>query len=127
MAVYLLDTSVLVDFLRAHNDRPALLRRLVEDGHHLAACPVTVAEVFAGMREEEDQPTTAFLAGLRYYDLPPAAARTAGRFRYEWARKGQTLSLADTLIATAAVHHGLVLLTDNAKHYPMPELTLETP
>jgi predicted nucleic acid-binding protein len=48
----------------------------------------------------------------------------AGRLRYEWRRQGQTLSLADATIAAVAIHHSLILLTDNRRHFPMPELSM---
>jgi len=32
--------------------------------------------------------------------------------------------LPDATIAAVAIEHGLVLVTANAKHYPMPELAL---
>lgn len=52
-------------------------------------------------------------------------ARRAGLLRNEWkTTKGQTLPLDDMLIAATAIVNGLVLLTDNRKHFPMPELNL---
>jgi hypothetical protein len=44
--------------------------------------------------------------------------------RYEWARKGITLTLTDTMIAATALQYGLTLITDNKKDFPMPELTI---
>jgi predicted nucleic acid-binding protein len=51
-----------------------------------------------------------------------AIAQQAAALLYHWRRRGKTLSLADTTIAAVAIHHDLVLLTDNEKHFPMPEL-----
>ena len=51
-------------------------------------------------------------------------SQRAGRIKYEWARKGHSLSLADVLIAATALHYGLTLITDNVKHFPMPELSV---
>ena len=123
MAVYLPDTSVLIDALNGKRGRAPALRALVEDGHMLASCPVTVAEIYAGMHESEAEATSALIERLRYYDFVPEIARRAGRFKYEWARRGLTLSLADSLIAAVVVHYGLLLITDNEKHFPMPEIT----
>jgi len=53
-----------------------------------------------------------------------SVARKAGELRNEWARKGKTLSLADTLIAATALHYNLTHITDNRKDFPMSELTL---
>ena len=83
-----------------------------------------VVQVYAGMHPSEAKATDALLSRLRYYETPPELARIAGRLQYDWRRKGHTLSLADVLIAATALHYGLTLLTDNAKHFPMPQLTL---
>lgn len=124
MAVFLLDTSVIVDALNGKRGRETRLFDLLAAGHLLASCAVTTAEVYAGMRPSEEHLTSAFLSSLRYYDAPFEVARLAGRFRYDWARKGKTLSLADTLIAATALHYDLTLITDNVRHFPMPQLRL---
>ena len=64
------------------------------------------------------------LARLRYYEITPEVAQKAGRLKYDWARKGHSLSLADVIIAATSLHHGLTLITDNLKHFPMPELSI---
>jgi predicted nucleic acid-binding protein len=50
-------------------------------------------------------------------------ARQAGRWRHDYARRGVTLALPDLLIAATAVEYGLTLITDNRKHFLMPELS----
>ena len=50
MAVFLLDTSVIIDALNQRHDRPQLLADLLHKGHTLACCPINVAEVYAGLR-----------------------------------------------------------------------------
>ena len=76
------------------------------------------------MRPAEAQVTKLLLGCLEFYEATPEVARIAGRLKYEWARRGVTLSLADVLIAATAMHYGLALITDNEKHFPMPELVL---
>jgi predicted nucleic acid-binding protein len=41
-----------------------------------------------------------------------------------WRQKRQTLSYTDVTVAAVALIHKLVLVTDNLKHFPMPELQL---
>jgi len=76
------------------------------------------------MRPREEPATGEFLGSLGYYEVTRLTARSAGRLRYGWARKGQTLSLADATIAAVALAHGLMLMTDNNRHFPMQELQL---
>jgi predicted nucleic acid-binding protein len=51
-----------------------------------------------------------------------SAAELAGSLMHEYKRKGVTLSLQDAMIAAVAIAGGHTLITDNKKHFPMPEL-----
>jgi predicted nucleic acid-binding protein len=119
---FLLDTSVLIDVLRRRHRRRELLTQLVQAGHSLATTSLNVAELYAGMRPEEANETESFLGALDCYDLTAAAGRRAGSLKQQWARKGRTLALDDMIIAAIALEHGCTLMTDNRKHFPMPEL-----
>jgi predicted nucleic acid-binding protein len=61
---------------------------------------------------------------LAYVPIAWEAAKLAGELKREWARKGQTLTLTDTTIAAVCLTESLTLVTDNEKHFPMPELSL---
>lgn len=124
MATYLLDSSVIIDTLNGKNDRKSLLKNLLLQRHVLACCAVNVVEVFAGMRPSEEKITTSLLSQLEYYDVTWEVARKAGLLRNKWMRKGHTLSFADVTIAAVVLSYNLTLITDNVKHYPMPELKI---
>src|SRR4029450_12155454 len=124
MAMYLLDTSVIIDALNGKRDRKALLAELIRKGDMLGCCAVNVTEVYAGMRPHEANLTEEFLNSLEYYDITRQIARQAGLLKREWARKGKTLSLGDVTIAAVATVNKLALATDNVKHYPMQEIEI---
>jgi predicted nucleic acid-binding protein len=124
MATYLLDTSVIVDVLNRKRNRQVVLERLLLEGNLLACCAINVAEVYAGMRPDEAARTDALLQSLHYCDITWEMARLAGRLRYEQARKGRTLSVADTLVAAVALADRMVLITDNVRDYPIAGLEL---
>ena len=124
MTVFLPDTSVLIDTLNRQPKRTKLLRTLVSQGHSLACCAITVGEIYAGMRPAEAPLTSQFFSTLVWLETSFAVAQRAGALRYEWARKGITLALTDTMIAATALQYGLTLITDNRKDFPMPELTI---
>lgn len=123
----LLDTSVLIDVLRARNHRPAQLAELVRTGHTLATTIVNIAELYSGMRQHEEAPVEAFLRGLHCFDLTSTSARLAGKLKFEWSKKGRTLALVDTIVAATAIENQCQLFTDNRKDFPMPELSLYPP
>jgi len=123
--IFLLDTTVLIDLLRARNDRRALLAELVEGGHTLATAAMNVGEVYAGMRPAEEASTEALLANLELVPTTAEIARRAGKLKAAWARKGQTYSLPDMIVAATAIQLGATLMTDNHKHFRhIAELTL---
>ena len=121
---YLLDSSVLIDVLNGRNGRPELLARLSQQDILLACCRVNVTEVYMGIRPGEEAKTARFLRSLEFYPVTWEAAQLAGDLFREWRQKGQTIGLADVTIAAVALTHKLVLMTDNQKHFPMPELQL---
>jgi predicted nucleic acid-binding protein len=120
--ILLLDTTVLIDVLRGRADRRALLVELAVSGHTLVTSAINLGEVYAGMRQEEETQTELFLSTLECYAVTPEIARRAGRLKSEWARKGKTLTLADMIVAATALEHGLTLMTDNRKDFPLSEL-----
>ena len=124
MAVYLLDTNVIIDALNGKKDRNAFLLGLTERGHVLACCPVNVAEVYAGLRPREEQRTEALLRSLLFFPITFPIAELAGRLKQTHSRRGRTLTIPDTTIAAVAIHNDLILLTDNTRDFPMKELHL---
>jgi len=120
----LLDTSVLIDALRSRRNRRRWLAELVRSGHRLETSALNVAEVYAGMRPEEENATREFLGALRTHPITISAAEQAGRLKNQWSRKGRTLTLADSIIAATAIEQDCPLITDNRKDFPMPELKL---
>jgi tRNA(fMet)-specific endonuclease VapC len=123
MAIYLLDTSVIIDVLNQKRGRWQLLGSLVEAGDTLACSVVTLTEIYAGVRPKEVVFTGRFLEGLEHYDLDSHLARLAGLLKNEWSKKGRTLGVVDLIIAATALAHNLVLMTDNRKDFPMRELS----
>jgi hypothetical protein len=124
MATYLLDTSVIIDVLKRKLGRPALLRNILQGGHLLACCAINITEIYAGLRPQDEKRTVEFLDSLAWYEVTRQIARRAGLYRWEYSRKGITLSLADATIAAVAGENNLILMTDNMRHFRMPELAL---
>ncbi len=120
----MLDTTVLIDALRLRKNRRQLLAELVRAGHSLNISALNVAEVYAGVRPGEEDSTESFLGAFNCFDINVNTGRSAGKLRNDWGRKGRTLALADTIVAAAALENHCILMTDNRKDFPMPELNL---
>lgn len=80
-----------------------------------------------GLRPRERKRAAAFLDALRFLVTDREAARRAGRYQAEWAKRGRTIHPADALIAGTARAHGAVLLTHNLDDFPMRDLKVELP
>ena len=124
MATILLDSCVIIDALNDRRMRREFLAKLLDRGNLLGCCAVNLTEVFAGMRESEKIKTEQFLNSLEFFPIGPEVAKLAGMLRREWKQLGHTPSYTDLNVAAVAIHHDVALLTDNLKHFPMPELTL---
>jgi predicted nucleic acid-binding protein len=122
MAIFLLDTSVIVDAINGKRGRAEFLDGLLAQRNLLACCSINVTEVYAGMRPHEAKVTEALLRSLKFYQVTWEIARRAGEMKNEWAKKGHTIALPDVTIAAVALDNRLTLVTDNRKHFPMPEL-----
>jgi predicted nucleic acid-binding protein len=124
MANYLLDTTVIIDYLRGESEKVKFIKKLASDGCLLGCCLVNIIEVCAGMREREREATEEILDSLEYYEVTKEIAKKAGQYKRVYREKGVTLSLPDVVIAAIAISHNLTLVTDNLKHYPMPEIRI---
>jgi predicted nucleic acid-binding protein len=122
MANYLLDTTVIIDYLRGENRKVKFVKKLASEGSLLGCCLVNIIEVYAGMRERERETTEEILDSLEYYEVTKEIAKKAGQYKRAYREKGVTLSLPDVIIAAVAISNNLTLVTDNLRHYPMPEL-----
>ena len=121
--MYLLDSDVVIWHLRRHSGVVTLLERLGGTGR-MGISTLTRLEVHAGMKLAERAATESLLAALDTYPVSGMIGDRAGDILREYRLCGVTLDLVDATIAAAAEIHSLVLVTMNARHYPMPGLTL---
>ena len=121
---HLLDTNIIIHVLRGNPMYAHLLEMLLDADHVLASCPITITEIYAGMRPIEEPRTRAFMESLSFLPITPRAAELAGLLKRQWVKKGHNLSLPDATIAAVAIENRCVLVTENVKDFPMPEVSL---
>lgn len=123
MSDYLLDTNILILYLRKTAGYYDLLDTLAKDDV-LYISAITRLEIIRGMRERERQDTFNLLDSLESIDITIEVADKAGELIRIWRTQGAILEDADAIIAATALDHGLALVTTNAKHFPMPDLVV---
>ena len=113
---YLIDTDVLIEYLRGSEPAAKLLEGLEGD---LQISAISVAEIFSGARgPEELAALDQFMLAFEVIPVDEQLARQGGVLRQEYHPSHGT-GLADALIAGSAMASGAELLTFNRRHYPM--------
>ena len=118
----LVDTDVLIDFLRRKAGAKEQLEAASRNGD-LSVSVVTLAEILAGMRPDEKEATEELIAGLSLVSVSEAIARKAGELRRDQKR----VLLPDCLIAATALIEECLLLTGNRRDYPFAGLKFFQP
>ncbi len=114
-AALLLDTDVLIDYLRGQTDAIASLQ---PSGRTLQVSSVMVAELYVGVREgHEREVLDRFISVLDVLDINTAIAVQAGLWRRNYGKSHGT-GLLDALIAATAQHSGSTLAPSTPSTFP---------
>jgi hypothetical protein len=112
----LLDTDVLIDYLRGRPEAVSYLESLTEP---LLISAITVAELYAGVREGAERiALEQFLSVFDVILVDKEIATNGGLIRRDYG-KSHGVGLADAIIASTADVRKADLVTLNKKHFPM--------
>ena len=115
----LLDTDILIDFLRGYAKAVAFVHA---NQHRIILSSIVVAELYAGVRggeeDEEQAMLREFLSLFRIVPVNVNIARLGGLYKRDYG-KSHGVGLADAIVAATAVAEEAELKTLNVKHYPM--------
>lgn len=117
MDSFLVDTDVLIDFLRGYAPAVEWLR---EARNRPLVSVITVAELRAGMRAGEESALESLFDALIVLPVDERIATRAGDLRRQFG-PGHGTGLADALIAATAIVNQARLVSLNVRHYPMVE------
>ena len=112
----LIDTDVMVDFLRGYPKAVALVRK---QSTRIILSSIVAAELYAGVKDDEELRALDDLISLfRVIPVSHELARLGGLLKKDYA-KSHGVGLADAIVAATADTEHTDLKTLNVKHYPM--------
>jgi predicted nucleic acid-binding protein len=111
---FLIDSDILIDFLRGLNEARDFLFRLRKEGKLLISV-INVTEIYSG--KEIKQPTKRkiidhFLSEFEIIPLDENLAKQAGKIRLNYQ-----LPFADAIVAATAIKTRSYLVTRNIRHF----------
>jgi len=114
----LLDTDVLVDFLRGHSKASAFVNA---HSDRIILSSIVVAELYAGVKGDDEQDALeSFVSLFRVVPVSGEIAKAGGLYKRDYGRS-HGVGLADAILAATAEAENAELKTLNIKHYPMLE------
>jgi hypothetical protein len=112
----LLDTDVLIDFLRGDEKAVSFVKA---NSSRIILSSVVVAELYAGVKRDAEQATLErFISLFRVIPVDSEIAKTGGLYKRDFS-KSHGVGLADAILAATAESENAELITLNTKHYPM--------
>ncbi|MEC4813948.1 MAG: type II toxin-antitoxin system VapC family toxin [Scytonema sp. PMC 1069.18] len=112
----LIDTDVLIDYLRGKPQAIQYLENLTES---LLISSITIAELYAGVREgKEREALDEFVRAFEVIPVNDEIAIKGGLYRRDYF-KSHNVGLADAIIAATSEMKNAYLVTLNQKHFPM--------
>ena len=113
---YLLDTDILVDFLRGHKKAVSFVNTC---SARIILSSIVVAELYAGVKGNAEQAALAdFVSLFRVIPVSAEIAKAGALHKRDYG-KSHGVGLADAILAATAEAEGAELKTLNRKHYPM--------
>ena len=117
MTVFLLDSTVHIHWIRHERVVLDWLKEAIANDDDLLTSAVSVSEVYAGAHPRELFVWRQYFSGLSVVGVDHGDGVVAGRLRYDLARQGRQLHVADSLIAATALERRATVVTANTKDF----------
>ena len=122
MSSILLDSDVVINILKKKEETLRKLNTILDN--NLAISVITVAEIFAGVRDSGIESVEKLFSYFEIVDIDKNIAKVAGNYAKEYKKAYCGISLEDYLIASTAKVKKYKLWSYNKKHYPMRDIEL---
>ena len=121
MAILVVDTDVLIDFLAGIEPSASRIVKGLESGT-LHTTVINRFELLSGAKKSQHKELTEkLLEALTTISLDPNAADKAAEIRITLEAAGKTIGMGDSLIAGIVLSQKGILLTRNRRHFERVE------
>lgn len=120
MKSYLLDTSTIINYLRGVDQAVRTINAIEGD---LCSSYICLSELYEGIyrvkeQEKAEKIVADFFQSLsEVYTIDEKIAKQFGEIRASLKKTGNVLEDIDIFIAATCLAYGLILITDNRKHF----------
>jgi predicted nucleic acid-binding protein len=121
MRKVLVDTDVLIENLKGKEMIIEHITTLRNNGCTLYVCPISIAEIHAGLREGEEEKIGTLFRSMNCLSTDDRVGIKAGEYLRTFS-KSHGVEIADAIVAATAHVYETSLFTLNKKHYPMQDI-----
>lgn len=114
----LIDTTIIIDFLRKQNKQATYLWKVKEAGFIIRISTITVFELYAGAITDTHKDDLQKL--LKWFEIIPfdfETARISAEIYKNLKKENQLIEFRDIFIAATSIKANISLLTLNKKHF----------
>lgn len=117
---YLVDTDWIIEYLKGNEKIVNILQKSFHEG--LAISVISLAELYEGVYiskdpEKHSKALDDFTSGVEVLNITNEICKQFGKLRSKLKRKGELIDNFDLLIASTALSHNLIILTNNIEHF----------
>jgi predicted nucleic acid-binding protein len=117
----LIDTSIVIEYLRSHNRVQTIFTKLFND-NELYLSPISVFELFNGATSEaKKQDVENICQQVIVLDFSLKTAKIASEIYLDLRTKNKLIEFRDILIAATSLQYTLPIATLNKKHFERVE------
>ena len=127
-----LDTDILVAFLRGIPEAIAEIERFYHENLRVITTSVTLFELFGGVHTARDsekkiRDVESLIDDMDILYFDTQSSRIVGKMYSELKRKGKLIDIVDQFIAGIVIAHNETLVTRNIKHFSaIDDLNIQT-
>ena len=118
------DADIIIDHLRGRSLARQLISRFIADGEQLWVAATQRAEVLFHLRRGEEAAAYAILAEFTTQPLTEAIVDVGAEYYRRWHPSHGT-GREDALLAGTVALTGGRLVTQNIRHFPMPDIDVQ--